>query len=205
MTSLLSSVLGVSFAAGLNAYATVFALGIFDCIGIIHLPPSLHVLATTPVIVVAGSLYLVEFAADKIPWIDSVWDGIHTVIRPLAGAVLAYGLVGSVDPHWQAIAALVGGGLALTSHSAKAATPAAVNVSPEPFSNWFLSLAEDAVSFVLVWLTATHPFIGVVFVAGAGYGRSLRNLETVAFCAAASTESELARIGSDRRTVRSLL
>jgi hypothetical protein len=164
MTHLLSALLGVSFAAGLNSYATILALGLLDRIGLIHLPASLQVLAATPVIVVAAALYLIEFVADKIPWIDSVWDGIHTVIRPLAGALLAYGMVGSVDPQWQVLAALAGGGIALTSHTAKASTRAAVNLSPEPFSNWFLSLAEDALSFILVWLTATHPLIGLALV-----------------------------------------
>jgi len=132
--------------------------------GIVHLPAGLNVVGTTPVIVGAALLYAIEFAADKIPYVDSVWDGIHTVIRPAAGALLAYGVVGHVDPKWQVIAALVGGGVALTSHTAKAATRAAVNVSPEPFSNWFLSLLEDAVSFVLVWLTASHPVVAIVFV-----------------------------------------
>ena len=161
MTALLSAVLGISFAAGLNAYATVLALGVMDRIGVIHLPSGLHVLATTPVIGAAATLYLVEFVADKIPWIDSVWDAIHTVIRPAAGALLAYGVVANVDPRWQLIATLVGGGVAFTSHSAKASTRAAVNLSPEPFSNWFLSIAEDVASFVLVWLTTTHPWIGI--------------------------------------------
>jgi hypothetical protein len=164
MTNLLSAILGVSFAAGLNAYATVLALGLMHRFGFIHLPQSLDVVGTTPVIAAAGVLYLIEFIADKIPWIDSVWDAIHTVIRPAAGALLAYGLVGNVEPQWQVIAALVGGSVALTSHTAKASTRAAVNVSPEPFSNWFLSLLEDGVSFVLVWLTAAHPFIAIIFV-----------------------------------------
>jgi hypothetical protein len=116
------------------------------------------------VIVTAAILYLVEFVADKIPWFDSIWDAIHTLIRPAAGALLAYGVVGDVDPQWQVAAALIGGSIALTSHTAKASTRAAANVSPEPFSNWFLSLAEDAISFVLVWLTATHPLIGAALV-----------------------------------------
>ena len=164
MTNLLSAVLGVSFAAGLNTYATVLALGVMQRLGVVHLPPGLEVVGRTPVIVAAAVLYIVEFVADKIPIIDSVWDGIHTIIRPAAGALLAYGVVGHVDPQWQAIAALVGGGIALTSHTAKASTRAAVNLSPEPFSNWFLSLLEDAVSFVLVWLTASHPLIAVALV-----------------------------------------
>src|SRR5262245_32482942 len=164
MTNLLSAVLGISFAAGLNTYGTVLALGVMDRLEIVHLPPGLKVVASTPVIVVAALLYLVEFVADKIPLVDSMWDGIHTVIRPAAGALLAYGVVGHVDPQWQVIAALVGGGLALTSHAAKASTRAAVNVSPEPLSNWSLSLMEDGVSFLLVWLTASHPLIAGILV-----------------------------------------
>jgi hypothetical protein len=161
MTSLLSAVLGLSLAAGLNTYATVLALGVLDRLGIVHLPSSLHVVATAPVLVSAAFLFVVEFVADKIPWFDSLWDGIHTLIRPTAGALLAYGVVGSVDPQWQVIAALAGGSIALTAHTAKASTRAAVNVSPEPFSNWLLSLTEDAISFFIVWLTATHPMIGI--------------------------------------------
>src|SRR5438105_15057744 len=137
MTGLLSAVLGISFAAGLNAYGTVLALGAFDRLGLIHLPPSLHVVSTTRVMLAAAFLYAVEFVADKVPWIDSIWDGVHSVIRPVAGALLAYGVVGNVDPQWHLIAALAGGTVALTSHAAKASTRAAVNVSPEPFSNWF--------------------------------------------------------------------
>ena len=161
---MLSAILGVSFAAGLNAYATVLALGLLHRFGVIHLPESLDVVATLPVIGAAALLYVVEFVADKIPYVDSMWDAVHTVIRPVAGALLAYGVVGDVDPQWQVIAVLVGGSVALTSHAAKASTRAAVNVSPEPFSNWVLSLLEDGLSFVLVWLTASHPLIAVAIV-----------------------------------------
>jgi hypothetical protein len=164
MTNVISAVLGISFAAGLNAYATLLALGLLDRFGVLHLPSTLHVVSTTPVIIAAAMLYLVEFVADKVPWIDSVWDAVHTVIRPAAAAMLAYGVVGHIDPQWRMVAALVGGGVALTSHSAKASTRAAVNVSPEPFSNWILSLSEDVISFVLVWLTVTHPIVGIVVV-----------------------------------------
>jgi len=161
MTNMLSAVLGLSLSAGLNTYATVFALGLLDRLGVVHLPSTLHVVSTTPVLVAAAFLYLVEFVADKIPWFDSIWDGIHTLIRPAAGALLAYGVVGNVDPQWQVIAALAGGSIALTAHTAKASTRAAVNVTPEPFSNWLLSVMEDAVAFVVVWLTVTHPIIGM--------------------------------------------
>ena len=160
MTNSLAAILGISFSAGLNTYATVLALGLLGRFGVVHLPPAVEVVATTPFLIASALLYSVEFVADKIPWIDSVWDAIHTVIRPAAGALLASGVAGTVDPEWQVIAALAGGGIALTSHAAKASTRAAVNVSPEPFSNWFLSLAEDAASFFLVWLVTTHPVIG---------------------------------------------
>ena len=161
MMELLGGVLGLSFGSGLNAYATVLGLGILHRLGVAHLPPSLEVVGSTPVMVTAALLYIIEFVADKIPFVDSVWDAIHTVIRPAAGAVLGYGIVGNVDPQWRVIAALFGGGIALTAHTAKASTRAAVNMSPEPFSNWFLSLGEDALSFFLVWLTGSHPLIAL--------------------------------------------
>jgi hypothetical protein len=164
MTNLISAVLGISFAAGLNAYATVLMLGVLQRLGVVHLPANLEVVARTPVMVAAAFLFAVEFVADKIPWIDSVWDAIHTVIRPVAGGLLAYGVVGSVDPQWQVVAALVGGTIALTSHTAKASTRAAANVSPEPFSNWALSITEDILSFSLVWLATAHPLITVAIV-----------------------------------------
>jgi hypothetical protein len=164
MTNLLSAILGLSFAAGLNAYATVLALGLMQRLGIIDLPQGLAIVATTPIMVVAALMYAIEFVADKIPFVDSIWDGLQTVIRPATGALLAYSVVGNVAPQWQIIAALVGGGVALTSHAAKASTRAAANVSPEPFSNWFLSLAEDALSFVIVWLTGSHPLFALTLV-----------------------------------------
>src|SRR5262245_58503847 len=164
MTDFVSAVLGLSFASGLNAYATILALGVMQRFGIIHLPSGLDVVATTPVILGAALLYIVEFVADKVPLVDNLWDGIHTVIRPVAGAWLAYGAVGHVAPQWQALAALAGGSIALTSHTAKASTRAAVNLSPEPFSNWILSLAEDAISIGLVWLIGAHPMVALAIV-----------------------------------------
>jgi hypothetical protein len=166
MSNLLAAVLGISFAAGLNAYATVLALGVMQRLEWIHLPAGLDVLGSTAVLLGASFLYVVEFVADKVPIIDTIWDGIHTVIRPAAGALISYGVVGDVDPSWQVIAALVGGGIAFTSHAAKASTRAAVNVSPEPFSNWIISLIEDALSFTLVWLTAAHPMIALTIAVG---------------------------------------
>lgn len=162
--NLISTLLGVSVASGLNLYATVLAMGILQRLGILHLPPTVSAVASLPVMVAAGILYAVEFVVDKVPFLDTIWDGLHTVIRPLCAAFLAFAMVGHVDPQWQILAALVGGSLALTSHAAKASTRAAVQVSPEPVSNWFLSVAEDGISFVLVWLVGTHPLIGLVVV-----------------------------------------
>jgi hypothetical protein len=169
MSSVLSAVLGLSFAAGLNTYATILALGVLQRLGVLDLPTGLEVAASAPVMIAAGIMYHVEFEADKVPYVDSIWDAIHTVVRPAAGALLAYAAVGDVRPEWQMIAALAGGSVALTSHTAKASTRAAVNVSPEPFSNWTLSVIEDVVAFALVWLIGTHPYIatGVVIVLGA--------------------------------------
>jgi hypothetical protein len=164
MSNSITALLGVAFSAGLNVYATVLALGVMHRLEVYHLPDSLAILASTPVLIAAVVLYVVEFVADKIPLVDSVWDGIHTVIRPVAGALLAYGMVGTLEPQWQIIAALAGGGIALTSHAAKASTRAAVNVSPEPFSNWILSLAEDGLVFVVMWLIAAHPIVALVLV-----------------------------------------
>jgi len=164
MNHLVSAVLGLSFAAGLNTYATVLALGLLGRFNVLELPEGLRVLASTYVIAAAALLYVVEFVADKVPYFDTLWDSVHTIIRPVSGALLAYGVVSSVDPQWEVIAALVGGGLALTSHTAKATTRAAANLSPEPFSNWILSLAEDAISFGLVWLVGAHPMLALAIV-----------------------------------------
>src|SRR5262245_29335506 len=108
MADILSILLGISFASGLNIYATVLALGLLDRFGVVQLPISLDVVSSTPVIAGAALMYAVEFVADKIPYVDSMWDAAHTVIRPLGGAVLAYSAVGSVAPEWQVLAALAG-------------------------------------------------------------------------------------------------
>ena len=158
---LVSTLLGVSVASGLNVYATVLAMGVLHRLGVLHLPPALDVVASTPILVAAAVLYGVEFIVDKVPFLDSAWDTLHTIIRPAVGAFLGYSLVGHVDPQWQVLAALIGGSLAFTSHAAKASTRAVAHVSPEPFSNWILSLTEDAIAFVLVWLVGSHPVVGL--------------------------------------------
>src|SRR5215471_16896267 len=144
----IGTLLGVSFASGLNLYATVLAMGILSRLGVLHLPSNLEVIGSTPIIIVAAVLYGVEFLVDKVPFLDSFWDGMHTIVRPAAGAFLSYSMVGHVDPTWQVLAALLGGSVALTSHAAKASTRIVTHASPEPFSKWILSLTEDGVAFV---------------------------------------------------------
>lgn len=152
--------LGTSFASGLNLYATVAAAGLFQRFGIVQLPEPLHVLANPLVLGLALGLFVVEFIADKIPYVDSVWDAVHTFIRPPAAAFLSYSaFAGSVPEEWKIGAALLAGSVALTSHGAKATTRTAANVSPEPVSNWTLSFAEDSIAVFLSWLAATHPLI----------------------------------------------
>jgi hypothetical protein len=157
--------LGTSFAAGLNLYATVATAGLLQYFGIIHLPPSLMVLAQPLVWGIALAIFVVEFVADKIPLVDSLWDTLHTFIRPPAAALLAYATVGDVPEPWKMSAALIAGGVALTSHGAKATTRVAANASPEPFSNWLLSAVEDVVAVGLSWMAATHPVITGLIVA----------------------------------------
>ncbi|HEX2219311.1 MAG TPA: DUF4126 domain-containing protein [Gemmatimonadales bacterium] len=153
--------LGTSFASGINLYATVAAAGLFQRLGVVTLPEPLQVLANPVVLGVAITLFLVEFIADKIPYVDSAWDAVHTFIRPPAAAVLSYGAFAGqgVPEEWKLAAALLAGGVALTSHGAKASTRAAANTSPEPFSNWALSLVEDGFAVFLAWLAAEHPLI----------------------------------------------
>jgi hypothetical protein len=158
--------LGTSFASGLNLYATVAAAGLFQRFGIIQLPDSLQVLANPFVFGLAIILFLIEFVADKIPYVDSIWDAIHTFIRPPAAALISYSAFGHVAEEWKVGAALLAGSVALTSHGAKATTRAAANTSPEPITNWTLSVLEDGLAVFLTWMAATHPIItaGVVVV-----------------------------------------
>jgi len=165
--------LGTSFASGLNLYLTVAAAGLFQRLGIVQLPDTLQVLAHPMVLGIAAVLFVVEFVADKIPYVDTAWDAVHTFIRPPAAALLSYSaFAGEGFPEeWRLGAALLAGGVALSSHGAKASTRAAANVSPEPFSNWTLSLLEDGLVVFLAWMAAEHPLLTaalvVVLVVGA--------------------------------------
>jgi hypothetical protein len=156
--------LGAGFSSGLNLYATIATLGLLQRFGVIHLPASLQVLSHPLVLGIAVALYAIEFLADKIPYVDTVWDAIHTVIRPPAAALLAYSAAGSAPPEWRWGAALLAGGVALTSHGTKASARAAVNTSPEPFSNWTLSFGEDALAVWLTWMATVHPGATIVVV-----------------------------------------
>lgn len=157
-------VLGAGFSSGLNIYATVATLGFLERYGVIHLPPALSATAHPLVLGLAIALYFVEFVADKIPYFDTIWDGVHTFIRPPAAAFLAYAAIGPVPAEWRWGAALLAGGVALTSHGTKASARAAVNASPEPFSNWFLSFGEDLLAVWLTWMANAHPRITVAVV-----------------------------------------
>ncbi|MBA3344864.1 MAG: DUF4126 domain-containing protein [Gemmatimonadales bacterium] len=158
--------LGTSFASGLNVYLTVAAAGLFQRFGVVNLPEQLQILSHPVVLGVALTLFVVEFVADKIPYVDTVWDAAHTFIRPPAAAVLSYSaFAGEALPEeWKLGAALLAGSVALTSHGAKASTRAAVNVSPEPFSNWTLSLLEDGLVVFLAWMAAEHPLLTAALV-----------------------------------------
>jgi hypothetical protein len=156
--------LGAGFSSGLNLYATIATLGLLERFGVIHLPPSLHVLSHSAVLGIAVVLYVLEFFADKIPYIDTAWDVIHTFIRPPAAAFLAFSAAGAAPAEWRWGAALLAGGVALTSHGTKASARAAVNTTPEPFSNWILSFGEDALAVWLSWMATVHPVATTVIV-----------------------------------------
>ncbi len=151
--------MGSAWLSGINLYATVLALGLLQRFHVAHLPGDLSYLSHTWVLIAAGRLYAIEFIADKVPAVDSVWDMIHTFIRVPAGAILAATAFAHFDPSIRLIALLVGGGVALSSHSAKAATRLAANTSPEPFSNVALSLLGDAIVFGGSVLAAKHPYV----------------------------------------------
>jgi len=157
--STLSLALGSAWTSGINLYATVTVLGLLQKFGAAKLPGGLDVLDNWWIIGVAGFLYLVEFFADKIPYVDSVWDVVHTFIRVPAGVIVAYAATYQLDPGIYIPAALIGGGLAFSSHGTKAAVRAGANLSPEPVSNWVLSIVEDVIAFVGTLLSVFAPFI----------------------------------------------
>jgi hypothetical protein len=155
---LVAMLVAVSFAAGLNVYATVATLGLLAHTGVLGLPPGLHLLANWWVIGASGALFAVEFFADKVPAFDLIWNALHTFIRVPVAALLAYEATASLTPLEQLMATLAGGAIALAAHGGKTAVRAAVTPSPEPFSNITLSLGEDVVAVFLTWLAAMSPY-----------------------------------------------
>jgi hypothetical protein len=161
LANALAYTIPLAFASGLNVYATVAVLGLCSHYGLVELPPQFRAFDHPVVITVAIAMYLVEFVADKIPWLDSLWDLVHTVVRPIGGALVAAATVGDASPTVTALAALLGGSVAMTTHVTKAGTRAAVNTSPEPFSNWILSLGEDALAVSISYAALKHPMIAL--------------------------------------------
>ncbi|MEX0667575.1 MAG: DUF4126 domain-containing protein [Acidimicrobiia bacterium] len=152
---------GSGWAAGLNLYLVTFLLGLGGRLDWLEVP---SVLQRTDVMIVAGVLYAVEFVADKVPYLDNIWDAVHTVVRPLGAAAIGYVIAGETSSVGAAVGAILSGSLALSAHSAKATTRAAVNTSPEPFSNIFLSVAEDGLVAGLVALAIANPIVTLVVV-----------------------------------------
>jgi hypothetical protein len=167
----LAVALALAWGAGLRAYAVIFAVGLAGALGYVELPGHLDVLQHPIVLAASGFMTLVEFFADKLPWLDSLWDTIHTFIRIPAGAALVAALYGDAGAAVTIAAAILGGTIAAGTHFAKSGTRAAINASPEPFSNWTASLSEDAIVPLGLWLAVAHPIAFFVllalFVAGA--------------------------------------
>jgi hypothetical protein len=162
---LLALAAALGWASGIRLYAAVFLVGLAGYMGWLDLPHGLQVLQHPGVLAASGFMCFVEFFADKIPFVDTLWDTVHTIIRIPAGAALAAGAMGADNQAMGWIAALLGGSLAATSHAAKLTTRAAVNTSPEPFSNIAVSLAEDGFVVFMLWLSATHPVLFAIALA----------------------------------------
>jgi hypothetical protein len=152
----------ISFAAGLNVYATVATLGLLAHVGVIQLPESLHLLASWYVLVCAILLFLMEFFADKFPAFDLLWNAFHTFVRVPIAALLAYAATAQLSPGLQLLATLMGGAIALAAHGGKIALRTVVTPSPEPFSNITLSLGEDVLAVFLTWLATKHPYVSAM-------------------------------------------
>jgi len=162
ISSLIALSMGLAWASGINLYAAILVLGLLGASGNMVLPADLQILANPLVIFAAGAMYLVEFTADKIPGVDNSWDTLHTFIRIPAGALLAAGAVGEMDPAVSLAAAIVGGGLAAGAHATKAGSRVLINTSPEPFSNWMASLAEDVLVVAGLWTALHYPWVFLV-------------------------------------------
>ena len=160
----LSLAMGTAWTSGINLYATIGALGIAHRLEMIHLPQNLEVLSHPGVIAVACIMYLIEFFADKVPFLDSGWDALHTFIRVPAGAILAAQSLGDLNPAAELMAVLAGGSVSLVAHGTKATARLAINASPEPFSNWLASVTEDVVVLGSIWLMFNHPVLMLILI-----------------------------------------
>ena len=163
---LVALIVAVSFAAGLNVYATIATLGLLGHFGFVALPTSLHLLDNWWIIAASAVLFGIEFFADKVPAFDLIWNAAHTFIRVPVAALLAFAATSNLSGEKQLLATVVGGLIALAAHGSKTAVRAAVTPSPEPFSNVGLSLGEDAVAISLTWFASQHPYTAAVIVAG---------------------------------------
>jgi hypothetical protein len=159
MTSLLALAAALGWASGFRLYAVVFLVGSMGLVGWLPLPEGLQVLQHPAVLAASGALLFVEFFADKIPGLDSLWDIVNSVVRVPAGAALAASVFGADNATMAVVAALLGGTLAASSQAAKTSTRAAINTSPEPFSNVAMSLVEDGLVIGAVWLATSHPVV----------------------------------------------
>ena len=164
-SDLVGLIVAVSFAAGLNVYATVATLGLLAHAGLLDLPAGLHVISSWWVIVASGALFAVEFVADKIPVFDLFWNALHTFVRVPVAALIAYGATSQLSAEKQLLAALAGGAIALAAHGGKTSARVAVTPSPEPVSNFALSATEDTLAVFLTWLATQHPIAAGVIVA----------------------------------------
>ncbi len=162
ITQTIALTMGVAWASGINLYAAILMLGYLGMTGNIDLPPDLQILTDPMVMLAAGLMYCVEFFTDKIPGVDTGWDGLSTFIRIPAGAVLAAGAVGDVGPAAELAAAIAGGALATGSHITKAGTRVLINTSPEPFTNWFASVGEDVAVIAGLWTALYNPVLFIV-------------------------------------------
>ena len=150
-------IVAISFAAGLNVYATVATMGLLAHAGLLDLPAGLHLLSSWWVIAASGVLFAVEFFADKIPVFDLLWNALHTFVRVPVAALIAYGATSQLSPEKQLLAVLAGGAMALAAHGGKTAARVAVTPSPEPVSNFALSAGEDTLAIFLTWMASQHP------------------------------------------------
>lgn len=165
ISTTLALTMGLAWASGINLYATLFTLGYLANTGNMDLPPDLEIIANPMVMGAAGVMYCVEFFADKVPGIDTGWDTIHTFVRIPAGAMLAAGAIGDMNPAIEITAAILGGGLAASTHATKAGSRVLINASPEPFTNWTASIGEDVAVIGGVWACLNHPFLFLVALA----------------------------------------